>query len=314
MQALAIDPSTPATVYAGTNGGVFKSANGGTSWTAVLTSTEVLALAIDPSTPATLYAGTFGGVFKTTNGGDSWTAVNSGLTNTTLDSPLAIDPSTPATLYAGASGSGGVFKSTDGGMIWTNVGSFSTGLTVTQVLALAIDPSTPATLYAGTGNFFSLGGGIFKSINGGTSWTSVGNVSTGLPATPVLALAIDPSTPATLYAGTGNSVLLGLQTGGIFKSANGGTTWTAASSGLTDTNVFALAIDPSTPATLYAGTYDGVFKGTNGGTSWTAVNFGFANPQVLALAIDPSTPTTLYAGSRMAASSRAPTAERVGPA
>src|SRR6202162_4411892 len=88
VQALAIDPANPATLYAGTaGGGVSKSTNGGGSWKSVnngLTSTIVTALAIDPSAPATLYAGTYGGtegggVFKSTNGGESWTAINTGL-------------------------------------------------------------------------------------------------------------------------------------------------------------------------------------------------------------------------------------------
>ena len=79
--ALAIDPTTPATLYAGTTGGLFKSLDAGANWSAVnsgLTNTFVLDLAIDPTTPATLYAGTNGGgVFKSLNAGANWSAVNS---------------------------------------------------------------------------------------------------------------------------------------------------------------------------------------------------------------------------------------------
>jgi hypothetical protein len=60
--------------------------------------------------------------------------------------------------------------------------------------------------------------------------------------------------------------------------------------------ISALAIDPATPTTLYAGTIGGAFKSTNGGDSWTAINNGLAPIPVLALAIDPATPTSLYAG------------------
>src|SRR5438874_32924 len=86
IKALAIDPMTPATLYAGTNAGVFKSTDGGGSWSAINTSLPsvkyVLALAIDPLTPATLYAGIdIYGVFKSTDGGGSWSAVNTGLPN-----------------------------------------------------------------------------------------------------------------------------------------------------------------------------------------------------------------------------------------
>jgi len=157
VRALAINPQTPDTLYAGTwGGGVFKSTNGGMDWTAVnigLTNLEVWALAIDPQTPDTLYAGTWGGgVFKSTNGGTDWTAMNIGLTNTWVYA-LAIDPQTRDTFYAGTAG-GGVFKSTNGGTDWT---AMNTGLTNTIVLALGINPVTPDTLYAGTN-----GGGVFK--------------------------------------------------------------------------------------------------------------------------------------------------------
>ena len=70
--------------------------------------------------------------------------------------------------------------------------------------------------------------------------------------------------------------------GGVFKSTNGGTNWTAMNTGLTNTDVYALAINPQTPDTLYAGTYGGgVFKSTNGGTNWTAMNTGLTNTYVL---------------------------------
>ena len=78
IYALVIDPLTPATIYAGASGGIFKSTNGGGDWSAVntgLTATYVLSLAIDPLTPATLYAGSDAGVFKSTDGGGNWSLV-----------------------------------------------------------------------------------------------------------------------------------------------------------------------------------------------------------------------------------------------
>ena len=267
--ALAIDPDTPTTLYAGTDrGGVFKSTNRGTSWSAVntgLTST-CAALAIDPTTPTTLYAGGGGNVFKSTDGGNNWSGTECGSAG-----ELAIDPATPTTLYAG--GAGGVFKSTNGGINWSAV---NTGLTYSWVSPLAIDPATPTTLYAGTFD------GVFKSTNGGGNWSTV---NSGLD---VLALAIDPVSPTTLYAGT---------LGGVFKSTNGGGNWSAVNTGLTYSWVRALAIDPTAPTTLYAGTTGGVFKSTKGGNDWSAVNTGLTNTNVTALAIDPATPTTLYAGT-----------------
>ena len=103
---------TPATLYAGTAGGVFKSSDGGESWAAAntgLTNLSVQALAINPTTPATLYAGTGGGVFRSTDSGGTWAAFNMGLPSLNV-SALALDP-TGTTLYAGLEG-GGVWQLT----------------------------------------------------------------------------------------------------------------------------------------------------------------------------------------------------------
>jgi photosystem II stability/assembly factor-like uncharacterized protein len=83
VNALAIDAATPATLYAGTNGGDYKSIDEGTSWTAFnsgLEATYITALAIDPATAATLYATSYGSVFKSTNGGTSWQPTGSSAT------------------------------------------------------------------------------------------------------------------------------------------------------------------------------------------------------------------------------------------
>ena len=121
-------------------------------------------------------------------------------------------------------------------------------------------------------------------MDGGGSWSDL-----SLSDTDVRALAIDPATPATLYAGTNGD--------GVFKSTDGAGNWSAVNIGLTDTRVYALAIDPGTPAILYAGTGSGVFKSTNGGGEWCAFSTGLTNISVYALAIDPETPTILYAGT-----------------
>ena len=193
IYTLAIDPATPTILYAGTINGVFKSTNGGGTWSIANTGltgasiygypiASVLALAIDPATPTTIYAGTmYGGVFKSTDAGGNWSRVtNGGLTDRSV-SILAIDPLTPSTLYAATSS--GVFKSTNSGGIWEAV---NTGLTDTQISTLTLDPVTPTTLYAGTNN-----SGVFKSTNGGGNWSTV---NTG-PNCCVKTLVIDPITP-----------------------------------------------------------------------------------------------------------------------
>ena len=169
----------------------------------------------------------------------------------------------------------------------------------------------------------------FPMWAGDNFWTS--NGPTGQK---ILALAVDPAQPGTLYAGTygagvfkstdsggtwtavnagltnlyvfvlavnpfsSATLYAGTHGGGVFKSTDSGSTWTAVNSGLTDLSVFNFAIDPATPRTLYAGTATlGVFKSTDSGGTWAAVNIGLSSPYIDALAIDPSTPTTLYAGT-----------------
>jgi photosystem II stability/assembly factor-like uncharacterized protein len=296
--ALAIDPNNSATLYAGTYYGVFKSIDGGGNWspanTGIDTRFSITTLAIDPANPNTLYAGTSGGVFKSTDGGGNWSSpANSGLSG--FVDALAIDPANPATLYAGTS-SDGVFKSTDGGGSWSPA---NTGLpNNTGVSVLAIDPTNPATLYAGVLIYAggTTSGGVFKSSDGGVNWSPA---NSGLPAGSVSALAIDPVNSATVYAGHAGYAGVPLGGGrGVFKSTDGGKIWSPANSGLTATSVFAQAIDPDNPATLYAGTSGGVFKSTDGGGSWNLANSGLPVASVSALSIDPANSATLYAAYR----------------
>jgi photosystem II stability/assembly factor-like uncharacterized protein len=205
-------------------------------------------LVVDPDTPTTLYAGTDQGLFKSTDGGGTWYETIANFLSRPDNIVLVIDPSTPTTLYAGAcsEGSGicGVYKSTDGGSTWNET---TTGLPSNRhVTDLVIDPSTPTTLYAGIDIISSFVGGIYKSIDGGESWS---DASTGLPpyyrSNYVSSLAIDPDTPATLYAGINN--MGGGVVAGVFKSTDGGSTWSEMNTGLTSQAVYTLAIDPLPP-------------------------------------------------------------------
>lgn len=290
INALVIDPLTPATLYAGTVGGVLKSTNGGGDWANTsLTHTHVSSLVIDQANPSTLYAGTGSGVFKSITGGEGWNAINANLTDLNV-SALVIDPATPSTLYAGTGS--GVFKSTNGGESWSaaNSGLNNNPLSLIPVSTLVIDSATPSTLYAGTNSYIYPGtwryirGAIFKSTNGGETWNQLYDGNTDFTN-----LAIDPAIPSSLYAGTSNQ--------GVLKSTNGGQSWRAINTGLPHSSTSILAIDPATPATLYAGTMNGVFKSTNGGGYWSVFNTGLDNTEIRVLAINPVTPTMLYAGT-----------------
>jgi len=123
-------------------------------------------------------------------------------------------------------------------------------------------------------------GGPRSADAGANVWTA-----TGPYGGQVSALAIDPQTPTTLYA----------VTGGVFKSTDGGSSWTSANAGLSGPGPQSLVIDPTTPSTLYAGTAAGAFKSTDGAGSWRSSGLAFA--RIFTLAVDPQTPTTIYAGT-----------------
>ena len=289
VRALAIDPASPSTIYAGTaNGGVYKSTNGATSWDAIsngLNGEDVSSIAINPITSSTIYLGTYdGGVYKSTDGGTNWNAANTGLSNLKVRD-LAIDPLTPSTLYAATYG-GGIYKSTDSGGNWAAINNGITSLL--RMLCIAIDSVNPNTIYLG-----SYLGGVYKSTDGGNNWNPGNPIST---YDEVYDLVIDPETPTTLYAGIRN----GASTSGVLKSTDGGNSWVVKNTGMDQNlgyspNVYALAIDPTTPNTLYAGTDGrGVFKTTDGSDNWNQLNGlpGHAN----VFTIDPSNPSIIYMG------------------
>jgi photosystem II stability/assembly factor-like uncharacterized protein len=260
---LVIDPKNPRTIYAGTNAGdfgpagtIFKSTDGGTNWAPAMTGIPtpawgVNALAIDPISTNTLYAVVDQGIFRSTDAGTSWSAINRGLPQAYM-SAIVIDPRTPTTLYA--TGGGEVFKSTDSGSFWGE-------LTFPQrdASVIAIDPQNSNTIYAGGV------GTLFKSTDGGMSWIASGS---GLPADKngVTAIVINPRDTNTLYLATNGSGFDSCSipcsgfNDGVFRSIDGGTTWTDVNEGMTTTHVSSLVMDPQNPDRLYAGTQGaGVF-------------------------------------------------------
>ena len=162
---------------------------------------------------------------------------------------------------------------------WTGIGP--AGADVRQ---MAVSPVISTTVYAATG------AGVFGSGDGGGSWNAA---NTGLTATDVRCIVIDPVNASNVYAGTA--------TAGIFRSTDGGGNWSAADSGLTASDVRTLAVDPVTPATVYAGSATGgIFRSIDGGGSWNAASSGLTTSDIRALAVDPLTPATIYAGTATA--------------
>jgi N-acetylneuraminic acid mutarotase len=176
-------------------------------------------------------------------------------------------------------------------------------ITVGEAISTPNSPSGPTNGTTGTSYSYSTGGSTsnlghsmqyqFDWGDGTYSdWLSVGTTSVSKSWTSAGSYTLK----AQARCATHTSVVSGWSSAlfvNIFI-----TNWTAINTGLTNPDVWALAIHPQTPDTIYAGTYGGgVFKSTNGGTNWTAINTGLTNTSVFALAIDPQTPDTIYAGT-----------------
>ncbi|MEK6323655.1 MAG: SBBP repeat-containing protein [Acidobacteriota bacterium] len=285
------------------SGPVFKSTDGGTSWTSLsagLSTSAIDTIIVDPKSPSNVYVVASGeGIFKSTNGGTSWSSANAGLPTDVRT--LAIDPVTPTTLYAGLSVNG-VYKSTNGGANWSSTGLSGSTANPKNIAALAIDPSNTAIIFAGAG----LTGiaqfppsdnnptqelpsllltGLYKSTDGGSTWRAS---DTGLPPGPTLAIAIDPKMPGTIYAGFR----------GVFKSEDAGNNW-ARVLDLSPIDITVLAIDPQDTSNIYAGSFFGLFKSRNAGRIWRDTREPPLNSAFIqAIAIDPRNPSIIYAAAQ----------------
>ncbi|MCA9969100.1 MAG: hypothetical protein KC425_02740, partial [Anaerolineales bacterium] len=131
------------------------------------------------------------------------------------------------------------------------------------------------TLFAGTEI-----SGVFRTTNGGSSWTAV---NAGMPLTAVQAIALSPG-----FAG--DETLFAAGPGGVARSTDGGGSWTAVNSGLTDRQVRDLVVSPhfASDQTLFAATHTGVFRSADGGSSWSAASSGLPGQPVAELALSPN--------------------------
>ncbi|EIJ41601.1 BNR/Asp-box repeat protein [Beggiatoa alba B18LD] len=273
----ALNPQTPSILYGSSHssglsdlGRAYKSTDSGATW-ATLTQTVI---AIDPSNPNIIYSKANSSLYKSTDAGTTWTLLQQGL-DVINKFGLLIDPKKPQVLYAsgrqipvtsGKLGSSsnavwGVFKSTDGGTTWQRIWDKTAHAT------WLIDPHQTDTLYISKDEDMLGGKGhLYKSTDGGANWVEFSHYLTtagiDLNNYSVQTLVADPQTPDTLYAGISRSVWAGNTGQGVYKTTDGGMTWTAMNDGFPadkEIGVKRLAIDPSKSSRLYANTNVGVF-------------------------------------------------------
>lgn len=315
INSIAIDPTDPRILYVGAaTGGVWKSTNGGTSWTPLTDNECGLAMGsivIDPVNPQILYAGTgeenFSsdsyqgcGVLRSTNGGASWTQLGastfvtasggaSRIARVVID--FASAGTTSATVLLVASQTG-LWKSDNSGSTWT----LSLAGVITDLIG---DPTAAGTYTAAIGSVNGgTSNGIYRTTDFGATWTKL---SGGLPTASVgrINLGMAATAPNIMYASvqaTSSTTLLG-----IWKTLDGGNSWNK----LTATNAscsnqcwynMVLAVDPAQPNHVVFGGVS-LFQSLDGGTTFSTLGSGVVHVDHHAFVFDQATPTTMYSGN-----------------
>lgn len=212
--------------------------------------------------------------------------------------------------YFAAVASGGVWKTDNAGITWTpvfdNEGSYSIG-------CVTLDPKNPNVVWVGTGENNSqrsvgYGDGVYKSVDGGRSWTNVGLKN----SEHIAKILIDPRDSDIVYVAAQGPLWGPGGDRGLYKTTDGGKSWSRILAAGDDTGVTDLEQDPRNPDTLLAATYQrrrhvftlvnggpecAIHRSTDGGKTWTRVRSGLPSAEMgrIGLAISPADPDTVYA-------------------
>ncbi|MDQ3907121.1 MAG: glycosyl hydrolase [Acidobacteriota bacterium] len=309
-------PGNPNVVYVGTaSGGIFKTTNAGVTWKPVFereSTISVGAMALEPGNPDVVWVGTgesavrnsisFGdGVYKSTDGGKTWQHL--GLRDTERISKILVSPRDPNTVYVGALGHAfgpnaerGVFMTTDGGRTWQKTLYIDEHHGVSD---MDIDPQNPNIIYAGMWAFErkpwthtsgSEKGGVFRSIDGGRTWTKLTN---GLPKMiGRIGLAVSPSNPNVVYA------IMEAKEGKLYRSNDKGETWqrvsdqaSIVSRGFYYTHV---RVDPTNENNVYA-VASTLFRSIDSGRTFRPIT-GRTHVDYHAFWMDPKDPRRVWVG------------------
>jgi photosystem II stability/assembly factor-like uncharacterized protein len=277
LQAVALDPEHPGTVYAG-GFSLLRSTNGGRTWSDASPHTEravIRALAVAPG--GVVFAGDGPRLLRSADGGRNWAIVSRDIVDVTA---ILVNPADPLRLYHLSRNA--LYTSEDGGLHWASAPPPAPPANPGLVLA----PSAPGRLYF----LSSIDTRVYRSDDGARTWRVVGEV----PSSGKVTLVVDSRSADRVYAA--NSA-------GIFTSADGGSTWRQITAGLPrplnqPLPITALVAAPSRPDTLYAGTEEwGVARSADAGAHWRiGVETGLNGAVVALLKFHPLRPGTVYLG------------------
>lgn len=309
-----IDPYDSDVVWCGTFGmrGVFKSVDGGETWTRKdhgipdLEGMSFRSFSINPADTDIVYTGvevpvigenrSRGKIFKTVDGGENWFEV---LDCDALIRHIVIDPVDPEVVYA-ASGifdrgdvrPEGILKTVDGGKMWFPVNN---GIENLVVGGLTMHPEDHLTLYCATGRHEGFGGGpnprhgkVLKTTDGGEHWTPI---TEGYYAWN--AVEVSRSNPEIMYASTEHM---------FARSYDGGETWETLPLGLPGVYSgvpITITIDPFNPDKVFVNSYTGgLYLSLDGGQSWMNAMNGFTGAEMTDISMDPNNPSVVFAVGR----------------
>ena len=217
-------------------------------------------------------------------------------------------PTNPRIFYVGSAG-GGVWKTQDGGVSFNPVFDEH----CQSIGAIEVDPNDPDnTVYVGTGeiwtrNSVSIGDGLYRTTDGGSNWTKLGFEK----SERIASIIVNPKNPQEIYVGVLGALWSDSEERGVYKSTDGGATWSKVLYVDATTGCADMAMDPNNPNTLYASMWEfrrtawsfnsggdksALYKSTDGGKNWNKIHNGFPKGKLgrLGIAIAPSNPQVLY--------------------
>ena len=296
---VAFDPRNPSFVYVAGEGGLFRSTDGGATFNGLGLRQEQIGdgattLSIDPANSEVIYVNTDQGNFKSVNGGVSFVAINAGW-RASVVRHLTFDNHSEPSLYVSTALGNGALKTQSRGAHYEQIAEQITPL-LRAVGGLAVAATNRNFIVALTG------GGIYRSTDGGHSWTAAG-IDTGQKRFTDGKVVIDPTNSSNVYA-TCASVFLpcsGPQFPGFYRSTDGGQTFNRSyydAASLNRSALKVLAIDPSNPKVIYTGSRvflsgGSLLKSTDGGISFSATQLGI-RARALDIAIDPQNSQNVY--------------------